>query len=118
MAENRAAHGLLQPVQAAYVVAVAMSYQYRRNPRAAKLGVVIQDLPGPRAVGLSGIDQHHVVIGVAYKVYLGASRVHRPESALVFLDVGAVYVLGYLHIGPRTGASPACGHGSPACFPA
>ena len=65
-----------------------------------QLGIIVQDLPRPGTVRLSGIDHHHVLTRVADEVNLGASGVHRPEGARVLQNVSAVDVFGDLHIIP------------------
>ena len=104
MAAHRAGQGILQPVQAAYVVVVAVGYQDGRNLGAAQFGVIVHDLTGPGAVGLAGVDDDHLAVGVAHEVYLGASGVHGPKGLGVFVDVGAVYVLGNPHALPPAAA--------------
>ena len=78
------------------------------NPWVAQFSMVVQDLVRPRAVRLPGIDHYHVVLWVAHKVNVGASRMHRPKTTRVFFDVSGVDVLGDLH---GTVLTPFCARG-------
>ena len=97
VAAHRTIKDVLQPVQAADVVAVAVGNQDGRHPGPAQLLIVVQYLAGPGAIRLPGVHQDHVVGRVADKVNLCAAGVHCAKGALVFPYMGTVNMLGNLH---------------------
>ena len=108
MAANRAVECFLQPVEAPGVVAVPVGDQDGVNARAAQFVPVVHDLAGPEPVGLTRVDHDHAFRRITHEIDLGAAGVHRPERVGVFLDVGAVNVVGDLHDGDLTNPGSEC----------
>ena len=93
MAAHGRPHRVVNPIQAADVVYVAVGNDYRAYPRQAKPVVVVEDGVGPLSPVVASVDQHHLIIWVADEVVVRSSGMG--HGTVVYVHV--VNVRGDLH---------------------